>query len=776
MEFLKKNYWVFLLILIFLSAFYLRAIPGTKLQYPRLQAIDPYYFFRMGEYIIEHGNLPTADGFAGWGTTDGGFDRTKDYVVTLWAYPIVYFIISPLLGVSWYWVAVWTPAFFGALQALLVYFLAKELFNSKKIGLLSAAFLAFVPGILYRVSAGFIEKEPLGGILMVLGLYFFVKSFKVKEKGIIRDLSWKYLIFHPFSIIHRTSLDEERIKTIKTIAYGIVSGLFFALMSGATTIVRIPLAIIGFFVIVSLLLNKYPRILFYSHISMFLTFYLTSRFFIVTTKWPALELVVNFVVLGLLVARYAVERFRIVKEEHLPYVIPVFFFMGLFGLGIVSYVYVDLGEWVGSNVELIANPLTRGVIPSTVAESQTAGSFMQSTLSTFGTEYAIQAFQLPAFLVYLSAIYFSALGVMLMCYEFVFKRRDLEHILVVTMFVSGIILAMGAMRLAFFFAFPVSITAGYFLIRGGKYFLEGSRKFVRDKGYQYLKIIGGVFIGLVVFINFASGWIMANGIGSSMTNDWYEALVWLRENTPEDAVLLEWWDFGWWFHYVGKKITLVDGGYHQRRPTQDIAVFYTTPLDEESLNFLKKYEIDYVMVSPDLISKFGAMSKIANWAAKIDVLPVFNLKNSYQEGDKTLLEYTGGGQTILVAYSVAGEGDSTTLQNITALIKTPQGQAYVRDVGIGNQVVRNDRSNSIPGMIYFAGNAVIYIPEAVEDCIFVRLYLFDGKNANTEGFVGDYEKYFERVYDKLGMKIYKVKYENFPENITGDYVDMIDRE
>ena len=766
-EMLKKNYWVFLLIIIFLLALYLRAIPGTKLEYPRLQAIDPYFFFRMGEYIIEYGELPTQDYLARWGTTVGGPDRTTEHLVTFWAYPIMYFILYPVLGISWYWVGVWIPAFFGALQVFFMYFLGKELFNSKKIGLLSAAFLAFVPGILYRVSAGFIEKEPISGVLMVLGLYFFVKSFKVKEKEIIRDIPWKYLVFHPFSIIHRTNLEEERVKTIKTIAYGIVSGLFFALMAGAWGGVRIPLIIIGFFVIVSLLLNRFPRILFYSHIPMFITFFLVSRVFGgISPSINSVEVIVNLAAIGLLLVRYVVERFKVVKEEYMPYVVPVFFLVGLFALGIASYVYVDIGEWIGGNIERISNPMTIGVIPSTVAESQTAGNFLRNTLSTFGTEYAVKAFQWPAFLVYLSAIYFSALGIILMCYEFVFKRGDLEHILVVVMFILSMMLAMGAMRLAFVFAFPVSIAAGYFLIRGGKYFLEGSRRFVKDKGYQYLKITGGVFIGLVVFTNFASGWLMANGIGSSLTDEWYESLIWLRDNTPEDAVLLEWWDFGWWFQYVAKKITLVDGGYHSRRPTQDVAVFYTSPLSDGSLNFLKKYEVDYVMVSPDLISKFGAMSKIANWGAKVDVLPVFNLINSYQEGEKTLLEYSGGGQTVLVAYSMAGEGDTATLRNVTAIIKTPQGQAYVKDIGIGNQIIRNDRPNSIPGMIYFAGNAVIYLPEAVDDCVFVRLYLFNGAGM---------EDYFEKVYDKLGMKIYEVRYDNFPENITGDYIDMVDR-
>ncbi len=763
-EVFKKHYWIFLLILIFLSALWIRCIPGTKLTYPRLLAIDPYYFFRMGEYIIENGTLPENDYLAQWGTAPGGPDRRNGFIVALWAYPIVYFILHPLFGISWYWVGVWAPAFFGALQVLFVYFLAKELFGSKKIGLLSAIFLASVPGILYRVSAGFMDKEPVAGIFMVLGLYFFVKSLKVGE--IRKDISWKHILLHPLSLIHRANLEDEKLRTIKTIIYAAVSGVLFALMTGVSGIVRIPLLLIAIFVVVSLLFDLYPKILFKSYVPFFIAFFLVSRIFSVAPSITSESMVGSFMAIAFLVIRYVVERFRLVKEEYLKYVIPCIFLLSLFSVAIASYMYAEIGEWVGLIIAKIFNPLTTGVISSTVAESQTAGEFIRSTLSTFGTEYAVRALSLPTLIVYLSVIYFAALGVIFMAYEFLFRKRKLEYILVVLMFISFMILARGAQRLNFVFAFPVSIAAGYFLVRGGSYVMKWSSGFLKGRGQHYLKIAGGVFIGLVVFTNFAAGWVMANSITTSLTNDWYEALIWLRDNTPEDAVLLEWWDFGWWYQYVAKKITLVDGGFHNRKPVQDIAQFYTRPLSDTSLNFLKNYSVDYVMVSHDLIPKFGAMSKIANWGAKIDVLPVFNLVNTYQEGNKILLEYSGGGQTILVAYSISGEGNATTMENITALIKTPQGQAYVENIGVGNYVIKNSKPNSIPGMVYFAGNAVIYIPESVQDCVFVRLYLFDGSGM---------EEYFKKVYDKMGIKIYEVLYENFPENITGEYINAADR-
>ena len=102
------------------------------------------------------------------------------------------------------------------------------------------------------------------------------------------------------------------------------------------------------------------------------------------------------------------------------------------------------------------------------------------------------------------------------------------------------------------------------------------------------------------------------------------------------------------------------------------------------------------------------------------------------------------------------------MANITAMIKSGMGQAYISYVGIGNQVIPVEKPNSIDGMAYMAGNAVVFVPGPVRECMFVRLYLFDGAGL---------ENMFEKVYDQQGMKIYEVKYDNFPDYITGEFTN-----
>tara|TARA_B100001540_G_C15741432_1_gene612447 strand:+ start:145 stop:1368 length:1224 start_codon:yes stop_codon:yes gene_type:complete len=50
--------------------------------------------------------------------------------------------------------------------------------------------------------------------------------------------------------------------------------------------------------------------------------------------------------------------------------------------------------------------------------------------------------------------------------------------------------------------------------------------------------------------------------GSSFTqfssNDWKDATLWLKQNTPEDAIIASWWDYGYWITTLSERTTLVD--------------------------------------------------------------------------------------------------------------------------------------------------------------------------------------------------------------------------
>ena len=42
------------------------------------------------------------------------------------------------------------------------------------------------------------------------------------------------------------------------------------------------------------------------------------------------------------------------------------------------------------------------------------------------------------------------------------------------------------------------------------------------------------------------------------TNDWPDAMLWLKENTPKDAVVAAWWDYGYWISTLSERKSLAD--------------------------------------------------------------------------------------------------------------------------------------------------------------------------------------------------------------------------
>ncbi len=42
------------------------------------------------------------------------------------------------------------------------------------------------------------------------------------------------------------------------------------------------------------------------------------------------------------------------------------------------------------------------------------------------------------------------------------------------------------------------------------------------------------------------------------SNDWKDAMNWLKGNTPEDAIIASWWDYGYWITTLSERTTIVD--------------------------------------------------------------------------------------------------------------------------------------------------------------------------------------------------------------------------
>ena len=88
------------------------------------------------------------------------------------------------------------------------------------------------------------------------------------------------------------------------------------------------------------------------------------------------------------------------------------------------------------------------------------------------------------------------------------------------------------------------------------------------------------------------------------TNDWPDAMQWVKENTPEDAVIAAWWDYGYWISTLSERKTLADNSTLIDWQIRKIASMYMSTPDSAWQILVSDTETDvssYYVTLPDEI-------------------------------------------------------------------------------------------------------------------------------------------------------------------------------
>ena len=132
-------------------------------------------------------------------------------------------------------------------------------------------------------------------------------------------------------------------------------------------------------------------------------------------------------------------------------------------------------------------------------------------------------------------------------------------------------------------------------------------KFSRKKNY----LIKSSYVSIILFLFIApltipenTNWINAvdsppvifNGATTyPPTNDWLETLTWIKLNTPQDAKIASWWDYGYWITTLSDRTTFVDNATLNTEEIQKMATMFMSHPDV-SWNILDEMNADYVVV------------------------------------------------------------------------------------------------------------------------------------------------------------------------------------
>lgn len=102
--------------------------------------------------------------------------------------------------------------------------------------------------------------------------------------------------------------------------------------------------------------------------------------------------------------------------------------------------------------------------------------------------------------------------------------------------------------------------------------------------------------------------------GEVLVDDYREAYWWLRDNTPEDARIMAWWDYGYQITGIANRTTIADGNTWNHEHIALLGRALTSPLKEG--HRIARHLADYVLLwtggGGDDLAKSPHLARIAN--------------------------------------------------------------------------------------------------------------------------------------------------------------------
>lgn len=639
-------------------------------------ALDPYYFLRIAETIVENGGeLPEVDVMRG---------------STVWHPEIMPKVIVKMYNVanvfgdySLRTIDVFSPVFFYIIGLILFFFLCYFLTKSKTVGLISSGLLAFSPAYLYRTMAGFADHESMGMVAVFACLLFYLFALKNFEKD------WK-----------------------RTILYGLGLGFFTSLVlaswGGSITLILmlVPSSFLAYWLLKSQ--NKLRAISFYiTWIASSLV--MPGIFNLALIDWMIGKFSATYglavpAVLGFMLIDFGIDwlikkrKIKIDKEKKLLWVIGI-----LVGLG--SVVLMTIGKNIFGLLKdvwhAVLFPFGTGRVGLTVAENAQpyltdwigqSGSLIfwlfVLAICLIGFEFgkAIRSKKHSVFFgiswtLMISAMLFSRissssifngenfisqtiylLGVGVFVVYFVwlnmykmFDWKKVDSLLIILMTLMFVVVLNGRSAIRTFFLITpfVLLSVGYFVVRIFRYALKSKDEILKIVLWVvFLFALGGVLFSVNEYKENVTN--QAAQTGPSASVQWQGAMSWIRNNTAEDSKFAHWWDYGYWVQTLGERQTIADGGHFQGffNGNERIGRYLlTTDNPDSAYSLMKTQNISHLLIDPTDLGKYPAYSKIGSdddWD-RFSMIPVAVID------EKSTQESSNGTTTVYQIGSIVDE-------------------------------------------------------------------------------------------------------------------------
>jgi dolichyl-phosphooligosaccharide-protein glycotransferase len=247
-----------------------------------------------------------------------------------------------------------------------------------------------------------------------------------------------------------------------------------------------------------------------------------------------------------------------------------------------TIVFVSISSGLNSFIGAIKGPLDFLFIKE--AAKATLWPNVYTTVAELGDTSLTQVIQtLGGTLPFLMAV----IGISLFFVKKNKKQYDIKYGIFLTIWFLGTLYSsVSGLRFSMFVVPVYAIALGVF---AGKIY-----EFIKEKLPKSLQInknfISIVFILLVIVLFITpikTAHNTANGEVPSMNDAWHTALTKIKEETPEDAIITSWWDFGHWFKAIADRAVTFDGASQNRPQAHWVGKVLLTDNEKEAVAILR---------------------------------------------------------------------------------------------------------------------------------------------------------------------------------------------
>lgn len=505
-----------ILVLSFSLSFMIRAQP---LEYGfELSEFDPFFNYRATQFMVENG-LPA---YLEWHDDLSWHPYGRDISAT--SQVMLHTTTTMLyqtfgIGSSLHDFTIWFPVVISSLTTIIIFVVVRTI-GGTTAGLFASLFFAISPILVLRGSIGWFKSEPLGLFYGLLAVYLLLSGIKS---------------------------DKGKVSIAKIVGGAILLGFGLASWGG----VQFFILPIGLFFLALPFMRKDNKFIIWTSVIF------TSVFLLVTvsfekTGFAFISGLSGFFLVGcnaFLVACIVIRR--ISNKAQLRNGLALLGGAIIAGIAIVSSGMIGLPSFRYLNA---ANPflITTDMLTDSVSEHAT-------------TTIDISFYFLSILMV------FAGIGAWLLFQKKVNHSLKIKGEMAVFALIIGflgIYFSSAFVRLEVFGSISVIILSSIGISILISKILKGEHKptSVITK-ISFLAIIVALLVVPMAYPE--RNWSNSNAAhpvtiltsGTSFnisTNDWPDAMQWLRENTPEDAVIAAWWDYGYWISTLSERKTLAD--------------------------------------------------------------------------------------------------------------------------------------------------------------------------------------------------------------------------